>query len=141
MAVGTGASVFLVLVSGAFFLATENPAGALARLRGESVTVEPLVSDVGDGTTGEHRSFDIRLMNQTERPVRVTGGTTSCGCSAAADLPIALAPGESRPIRVEMTFGGSPGTFQHRFILHTDDENHRVVIARFSGRVVEAPAP
>lgn len=80
-------------------------------------------------------------MNQTDRPIRVVGGTTTCACIATSDLPVTVPAAESRPIVVQMRFTGSPGGFQHRFILYTDDDKQRVVVARFAGRVLEPPQP
>jgi hypothetical protein len=134
-----GAAVLLTLIGGAFLMAFDYPAEALARLRGESITVEPNVSHIGDGVAGEQRAFNLQLKNNTARPIRVVGGTTSCSCMATSDLPITVPPGEARPIEVRMTFGGGTGRFQHRFILYTDDEKQWVVVARFTGRVVEPP--
>ncbi len=69
------------------------------------------------------------------------GGTTTCGCIATRDLPIELPPHESKSITVQMTFRGSPGRFLHRFVLYTDDDDQRLVTARFAGRVTEPPSP
>jgi len=108
----------------------------LAYLRGESITVEPTVCDVGSGRAGEERTFTIRLTNHASMPIKLSGGKSHCGCKPV-DLPIALAPGESRSINVWMGFAGSPGRFQHTFELFTDHEAQPVVSARFCGRVIE----
>jgi hypothetical protein len=126
----------LLLLAGAtFLLASDDPEGALARLRGESITVEPSVSEVGDGPVGQEEKIRIRLTNRTDRPIRVVGGTTTCSCIATQDLPIVLARGETRGIDVFVKFTGSPGRFLRRFVLFTDDETQPVTVARFSGRV------
>lgn len=135
-----GAVAFLVLIGGSFLLAFDNPSGALAGLRGESVTAQPLVSDVGDGVNGEERPFIVELRNHTGRSVRIVGGTASCSCLATGDLPITLPPGELRSVEVRMTFRGEPGRFQHHFQFYTDDDTQRILIARFRGRVVAAPS-
>ncbi len=136
-----GALAFLALIAGAFFLLFDNPVEALARLRGESIGVEPTVSDVGSAVAGTHRDFAIELVNHTDHPVRIVGGTTTCGCIATRDLPVELPAHESRSITVQMTFRGSPGRFLHRFILYTDHDDQRLVTARFAGRVTEPPSP
>jgi hypothetical protein len=132
---------FLVLIGGTFLLAIDNPVDALARLRGESLTVSPSETKVGDGVLGEERIFTIHLRNHTDRTIRVVGGTTNCGCVATDNLPIDLPPRESRRIDVHMKFSGGLGRFQHRFVLYTDDNQQRVVVARFSGRVIDPPPP
>jgi len=138
-----GALAFLALIAGVFFLLFDNPVEALARLRGESIGVEPTVSDVGSAIAGTHRDFAIELINHTDHSVRIVGGTTTCGCIATRDLPVELPPHEARSITVQMTFRGSPGRFLHRFILYSEDEQQRLVTvtARFAGRVAEPPTP
>lgn len=138
---GVGAAALLVLVGGVFLLAFDNPADALARLRGESLTVEPSVSQVGDGTIGEARTFTVHVRNHIDRPIRVVGGTTNCACIATNDLPIVVPPHEAQPMEVQVKFQDGTGRFQHRFVLYTDDEQQKVIVARFSGRVIEASLP
>ncbi len=138
---GVGAAAFFLLIAGGFLLAFDNPADALARLRGESLTVDPSVSEVGEAVVGTRRPFTVRLVNHTDRPIRVVGGTATCGCIATNDLPIIVPPHDAQPIEVQMTFRGGAGRFQHRFVLYTDDEQQRTVVARFAGHVVEPSAP
>jgi hypothetical protein len=135
-----GALVILTLFVGAALALFDSPAEALAKLRGEAITVEPAVSEVGEGVRGEARVFRLSLTNQTAEPIRVVGGTTDCSCITTGDLPITLAPGETGSIAVRVRFSGSPGKFQHRFVLYTDAEQQRVVVARFAGRVTDPPA-
>jgi len=139
IATGVGAAILLALLTSVFFVMFENPAKALAALRGESITVMPAVSDAGEALSGTERVFDIQLTNWTDRPVRIVGGTSDCTCIATASLPITLGPNENRSIKVLVNFRGGNGSFQHRFQLLTDDDTQRVVIARFVGRVRDVP--
>jgi hypothetical protein len=134
-----GAAAFLILIAGAFLMASDNPAKALARMRGESIVVEPGVSDVGEGQIGAERAFQIRLTNYADQPIRIIGGTTTCSCIATNSLPISLEQGETRAIDVFVKFRGSVGEFHHGFELFTDDETQPVVVARFVGRVIRGP--
>jgi hypothetical protein len=137
-----GAALFLALIAGGFFLWHDNPVAALAQLRGETIAVDPPVSDVGHASAGETRTFEIELLNHNDTPVRIVGGTTSCACIATQDLPVTLSPSGSATISVRMKFTGTPGRFQHRFILYTDNQSQPIVVARFTGRVVaSAPSP
>jgi hypothetical protein len=130
-------AVAAVLVGGALVLrSSDHAAISLARLRGESITIGPAVSDVGEGSAGDVRTFDVELTNRTDRRIRIVGGTSTCSCTAVKDLPITVTPGETRPISVSVAFRGSTGRFGHRFLLYTDDEIQPVVVARFRGRVV-----
>ncbi len=110
--------------------------GTLASLRGESISVEPAVSDVGDGQAGEERTFTVRLTNHAGKAIRITGVARNCGSVATDDLPITLQPGESRSITVRMLFSGSLGRFTHRVTLYTDDDKQPIVNPRFTGRVI-----
>jgi hypothetical protein len=134
--IGAGALVLLVLIAGAFLLLFDNPVDALAKLRGESITVEPVASDIGEGSVGEERVFRLQLSNRSNRGIRIVGGTSNCSCIATESLPITLLKGESKSINVKVKFSGSVGRFQHRFVLLTDDELQPVVIAQFAGRVI-----
>jgi hypothetical protein len=130
LVIGGGSAVALAVL--------DDPWVALARLRGEDVVAAPLVWDLGNGQPGESRTYALKLHNFAAQPVRVVGGTTTCACLATADLPITLAPGEARSINIKVKFTGSPGRFQHRFELFTDHARHRVLVARFAGRVQES---
>src|SRR5262249_220367 len=77
--IAVGGAVLLVLLAGALLVASRDPMKTLARLRGESISVEPAVSYVGEGTVGEVRTFHIDLANQAEQAIRIVGGTTTCG--------------------------------------------------------------
>ncbi len=136
--VGVGAGCLAVL-AGLLWMAGNHPAGVLARLRGDAVTVEPEVTQVGEGTIGEERSFRVQLTNHAPRPVCIMGGTERCPCTATDDLPLTLAPGESRGIQVHMKFGGRAGRFLSSFELYTDDGYQNKVVGYYAGRVREAP--
>lgn len=131
-----GASVLLAVLGGSFWLAVDQPADFLARLRGENVTIVPELCQLGEGKPGEERVYQVRLTNHSDRPVRVVGGTRSCACSVLHNLPITLAPGATGSLEVRVSFRGSPGIFQHSFALVTDDKAQTFIYGRFTGRVL-----
>jgi hypothetical protein len=93
------AAVAVLLVGvplAAFFLAVASPSDWLAQLRGQTVTAEPTIADLGTGWPGEVRTFTVVLTNRSTRPVRIVGGTARCGCTVTRDLPLELAPGETK---------------------------------------------
>jgi hypothetical protein len=139
IAIGTAA--ILVVFGGVIVLALDSPAAVLARLRGEVVAVEPGMVDLGEGVRFDSRQFTIQLTNYADQPVQFLGGTANCSCIATTDLPITVPARESRSIRIDATFRGGTGRFQHTFTLYTDNAKQPVVIARFAGRVVDAPTP
>ena len=134
MALAAGAAG--VVIGGGYLLWKDDLDAALAQLRGEAVTVEPAVTDVGEGTAGEKRTFSVQLNNRSAKTVRILGGTTTCSCIVTEDLPVTIAPNQSRELKVQIRFRGSPGRFQHRFHLYTDSPEMPWVGARFRGRVV-----
>jgi hypothetical protein len=134
--VGFGAAAILAIISGAFLLATDNPVAALARIRGEVVTIEPIVADVGTAEAGVIRAFEILVTNNSDWRVRIVGGTDVCKCSATDDLPIIIEPFGSKQITIRMAFTGTPGRFLHRFHLHTDAPTQQLAIGGYTGRVM-----
>jgi len=131
-----GAGALLSVFAAVCLLVFDHPMTALQRLRGESITLEPNVADLGSGQLGESRVFHLQVTNLSDRPVCIVGGTSDCACVATESLPITLAKLETQPIEVRVAFHGSPGQFQHTFLLYTDDKLQRVVTARFSGTLV-----
>ncbi|MCS6977897.1 MAG: DUF1573 domain-containing protein [Gemmatales bacterium] len=122
-----------------FFVAVPSPADWLAQLRGEAVTVEPAIADLGTGWPGEVRTFTALVTNRSTSPVRILGGSARCGCTVTRDLPLELAPGETKAMQVEVRFLGTPGRFTHPYQLYSDAADQWVVVARFSGRVMQVP--
>jgi hypothetical protein len=135
-----GTALLVALIAGGFLFATDDPESALALLRGDCVTVEPAISQLGEGHRGEFRTFAIELRNYSDRPCCVFGGTTNCQCISSNDLPATIPAHGTRQLHVIARFSGASGQFLRRFILHVDDGEDGVVVARFRGRVIE-PAP
>jgi len=128
-------TILLSLIALGFTLITGDPWAALARLRGETLAVIPAVTQLGEGAAGESRTFQVQLRNNSNKPIRVVGGTTSCPCIATQDLPITIPVGGIESIHVTIKFSGSSGKFAHRFVLYSDT-NTWLSVARFSGSVL-----
>jgi hypothetical protein len=135
----SGAAVLLAGIVGIFFLAFDNPLAALAHLRGERIVVQPAVSDVGEGVSGEWRDFEILITNHGDSPVRIVGGTDDCACSTTSDLPVTIPAHGSAALTLRGRLSGTPGRFLQRYVLYTDDSEQGVLTARFAGRI-RAPA-
>jgi hypothetical protein len=135
-----GAAALFFVIAGVFLLAFDNPAQALARLRGEAITVEPEVRQVGDGIAGQGRAISLEVINHTDTPICVIGGSTSCSCMTAEDLPLTVPAREQRSLAIRVTFKGKPGRFLHRFVFYTDSKKQPVVVVRLAGRVID-PSP
>jgi hypothetical protein len=110
---------------------------ALAHIRGETIVVNPGVVELGNGKAGEVRMVSLELTNYHEKPVRIVGGTSDCSCIATQDLPMDIPVNESRTIRVQVKFTGTPGVIRRRFSLFADIERLRVMPVAVTGRVVQ----
>ncbi len=124
-------SVFAAIGTVAF----GSPAAALAYLRGERLSLEPALLDVGEGNFGERKQLVIHVRNWTEKPVRILGGTSDCSCVVTRDLPLSVEPGGMRPLAVTLTMNGTPGQFTRLVRVYIEDEGFRVVSFRITGRV------
>jgi hypothetical protein len=132
---GAGAGALLVVGCALLLPWFGSSDEALARFRGEAISVEPALTQLGEGEQGEQRAFSIQLINHTDQSVQVLGGTTACACIATRDLPITIAPHDRQSIEVRIKFTGSAGAFQRHFTLITDENNQRTIVARFSGQL------
>jgi hypothetical protein len=136
---GAGLVLLLSLASVAPLTYSQDFADGLGRIRGEMIRVEPSVTWLDAGAAGETREFTVRVHNASDRTVRVVGGTTTCQCETAFDLPITLDPKQTSSVRIRATLRGSPGTFQQRFDLMVDHPEQRWVVGRFAGIVSRSP--
>lgn len=114
---------------------------ALAKLRGDRLLITPPVADLGSHTAGSLVHAQVAIINITERPLRLVGGTTDCRCITTADLPVTVPPGGSVTIRIQVGFGGHPGRFRRGYWLWTDDHKHPQALAWFTGLVTHPESP
>jgi hypothetical protein len=133
----------VALAGGAFLAVVDDPHRALARLRRETISVDPAMSNVGEGGAGESRSFSISLTNTADHPVRLTGWTgNNCFALTTEELPITLAPGELRKLRLNLLFPPGAGVpFQRSVTFFTDDEKQPLLTVWFRGRVAPTEDP
>lgn len=133
-----------VLLAGAvcLLLAQSGSASlALAKLRGDRLVITPPVADLGAHSAGSQVQTQVAIMNVTERPLRLVGGTTDGRCITTADLPVTIPPGGTVTIRIQVGFGGQPGRFRRGYWLWTDDHKHPQALAWFTGLVTRPESP
>jgi Protein of unknown function (DUF1573) len=136
-------AVLLVALTTTATVRYGSPAAALAQLRGERLSVSPSVVDFGDAPGGETREAAIDLTNRTEHPLRVVGGTSDCACTVLQDLPVTVAPGETRSVTVRVRIPAASGQFTHPVHLLAGDEQLWTVGFHATGRssgIAEAQA-
>src|SRR5205823_1863553 len=107
----------------------------VAFMRGETVTVDPPVSDVGEGQPGQKRTFTVLLRNRTDRSISIIGGSSDCSCTATNGLPITIPPSGIASLDVTVKFRGSAGRLRNRFFLYTSD--HDLITGRLTGIITE----
>jgi hypothetical protein len=132
-----GIAVILAIGTGVLFAIDRSPLDALAFLRGESITIDPVVLDVGSGNFGEERMVPVRVTNHTDRAILITGGSADCKCVTTVDLPLLVPARETRTLQIKVRFVGKAGKFRQRFKLI--DENAIVTVAHVRGHTVNAP--
>lgn len=136
---GGAGAILIVCLGGVLVAGGGRPGDLLARLRGDHISVEPPVSDMGSDVAGQTRRFTVRLHNHTDHTIRIVGGTTSCACIATDDLPVSLPPVSSVLVTVSARFKGTPGLFQQQFVfIYTDGKEQGRIVARFEGRIVKS---
>ncbi len=127
----------LVVLLGGMVGATPSPARTLAWLRGQPLLVHPFLSELGEGRPGEWRAFRLQILNFSDQPVRILGGSQNCSVQATETMPVSIPAGGSAELTVLGRFTGEPGRFQQQFVWYTDLRQQPVIFARFPGRVVE----
>jgi hypothetical protein len=109
---------------------------ALAKLRGETVSVSNDYIDFEPGHPGEIRTSVVRVFNHTDAPVKVIGGSSDCSCITTQDLPVEIAPGGAADLTIQLIFPQSqPGAFTRTAVLWTDHETRRTIPLHLGSRV------
>lgn len=134
--IGVGVAAIITVICGILLLTFDDLNEALAWLRGESITVEPGVVQVGEGVEGENRTFILRVKNHKDQPVWIIGGTKRGFCNSTHNLPICLPPRESRDIEITMMFRGGVGCFQQPFHLFSNADKQSVIKGWYTGCVI-----
>jgi hypothetical protein len=123
-----------VLVGLAYVSFGSVPA-AIAYFRGERISVEPYVVDVGEGSAGELREVFVTLTNWTNKPVQLFGGTADCSCTVLQDLPMTIPAKESRSFTVQVRLMGTSGAFTRKAAFLVNDEGFKKIDFRLTGTI------
>lgn len=130
-----GAAVVTVGLGAAGSWVYGSPAAALARLRGDELTVSPGYLDFGTLSAGDRRDVTLTVSNWSAAPVRLIGGTSDCTCTTLSDLPITIPPGGRADVTVTMVAPASAGALTRTVVLRTDHAGQPMVRVRLGGRV------
>ena len=130
-----GVLAFLGLLVGFSYALFGSTDAALAYFRGERLSIRPRLVDVGEGMPGENRTETVDLVNRTDQPIRIVGGTSDCSCIVTKDLPLFVPAGGTRTISVTIHLPRTAGMFTRRALLLTDDDRARKIGFRLTGRI------
>lgn len=131
-----GVSAIIASATGIGAWVYGSPEAALARLRGEALTVDRGFIDCGAGKPGETLEASIVVRNWTDHPVRIYGGTSDCSCVATKGLPLTIPAGGAAVVPVRMRVPQSvPGAFTRRAELITDCKEQPVIRLRLGCHV------
>jgi hypothetical protein len=131
---GAAAVVFNGVVAG-YAVRAGSLAGGLATLGGMELTADPPVIDYGEQIGDRSVERSVRLVNHSDRPLRVSGGTSDCRCVATDDLPLTIAPGGAAAIRVRLKLPAGEGRFA-RTVWLWSDADRRLSEFRLTGVLV-----
>ncbi|MCU0706597.1 MAG: DUF1573 domain-containing protein, partial [Fimbriiglobus sp.] len=114
------ATIFAVLaVAGVLTFGSLD--AALARLRGQSLSVSPVMLDFGSGKPGEVRTGAYSVRNNTSALVRLMGRTSDCNCLVGGEFPVEIPPGQSVTLTLDIRVPRSvPGQFTREVDVYTD---------------------
>jgi len=116
-----GLAVALAMLGGLGVAWFGSVDAALARVRGQPLSVSPGFLDFGTGKEGNRFTTRVTVRNWTDRPVRLYGGTTDCGCIATLDLPVVIPPGDQADVSIQFKVPrATPGLFTRKVELLTD---------------------
>jgi|DewCreStandDraft_4_1066084.scaffolds.fasta_scaffold10469_3 hypothetical protein len=116
--VGLAAAAATVVLGAVLVVADRLP--VVARLRGQAVRISAASLRPAPVIAGQWTQVPVRVTNKWDRPVTLVGGSFSCTCHAVDDLPLTLAPGETKTLRTTISPIGRPGHHAIRLVLFTD---------------------
>jgi hypothetical protein len=110
-------------------------AAAIAYFRGERISVEPRVVDVGESQPGEVRQVIVAVKNWADSPIKLVGGTKDCSCTVLNDLPVTIPPNEARSVAVSIRMPRAPGIFTRKASFLVDDQGFKRANFVMTGRI------
>jgi hypothetical protein len=131
-----GVAVLLAVLALVGTWMSGSPSSALARLRGEAISVDDPYLDFGSGHAGDDLEGSITVRNWTDQPIQLVGGTSDCSCTTINDLPATIEPNGAIKVRVQMHVPSSQaGQLTRMARLLTDLPQQSVVSFRIGCRI------
>lgn len=104
----------------------ETPSEAMTAQDAGLVAVHPVI-DLGKVKAPESRETTFTIYNSNPKTLRITGVSTSCGCTVASPAKSILEPGESTTVTAKFSSQGFFGPLTRTITLRTDDPAHPVL--------------
>ncbi|MFL5328691.1 MAG: MauE/DoxX family redox-associated membrane protein [Gemmataceae bacterium] len=117
---GTVAVLVLAAVTGVWIYGSFD--AAVAALRGEAVTYSSLV-ELPEGTVGTVGESAVEIVNRSDHPLRITGGTNDCSCMTYAALPLTVEAGNRGSVHIWLRRPATSGRYTRKAELLTDDKD------------------
>jgi hypothetical protein len=110
---------------------------AVARFRGEPISLSSQYLDFGGGPPGKSMVEEVGITNHGDANLRIIGGTSDCSCTVFDSLPLTIAPGETGKVLVKLTIPKvTSGQMTRKVMLRTDSSEYPML--RFKiGCIVE----
>jgi len=89
-------------------------------MNGEVLEVRPHVSRLGESYSGDVVVANLEIVNKSDSPITLLGGSASCGCLLTRDLPAVVGPRASVTIQIFSRASTTPGKYSYRFALFTN---------------------
>ncbi len=131
-----GIAVTLLLVAVWAQFCFGSLSAALAYRRGELVSNEPYIVDIGRGSPGTFHTGTVRFINHSTGPLRIVGATADCPCTITGMLPIYLEPGSECGLNVKVQFPRTPGVFTRTAVIVIDNGNLQTHTFRVTGQTI-----
>jgi hypothetical protein len=138
--IGAFAGCVVVVSGGIALIATAvygSPRAALAQMRGERLTVEPVLVDIGIAAPNETRSAIVKVQNWHDQPIAVIGAGSDCACRLTDDLPLMIPAGKWRMVTVQFTFPPDARSFRRTVHFMSNDVDRPFLPFQISGVCVE----
>jgi len=115
-----------------------NLADGVAYLRGDVISVSPLIGDLGEVRIGSEATYEIKIRNLSGSKVTILGIRADCACVVTNDLPVSLDSRQYHSLLVSLSIpqGSRLGPFDHQFLLYLDVDTRNTVFT-VHGKAVE----
>jgi hypothetical protein len=114
---------------------------AIQRLKGEILVVDRPVVAMSGVRPGSRVDLRYSITNVADHPVRLLGASTSCSCTMVENLPIVLAPSETRTLSATVSTSEDDRGLDGSIHLYMDDTLSPEIIIGYKVRFEVPTSP